>query len=182
MNRTADGWQKRQRLEEAQPRDEQERSPQESPTSTQTTTPPLEPRSIHWPVKHVSDTTVKRRMFQMLFLENYLPSAPKYSRGTPGAWVTEAVHLNNLGLALEIALQALCITRVGRYTGHQDLIYRGKIAYGQALRALYIALGTPKLAGSDETLAAASILALYEVNESTTTLAETILTRRITVT
>ena len=121
-------------------------------------------------------------MFQMLFLENYLPTSPQYSRGTAGSWITEAVSLNDLGSTLEIALQALSVTRVGRYTGHQDLIHRGRIAYGQALRALYTALGTPKLAGRDETLAAATILALYEVCTCTPAKQRPfILTRRATV-
>lgn len=173
LNRTTEGWTKRQRLEEAQPRNYPEgrqdisrtsqRGSHSSGTQTTHTTPSLETGGI-WPIAQVSDTNVKKQLFQGLFLESYLPADVTSIRGMQGAWISEALRINMPETALDYAFQAISITRVGRFTGHQDLIARGKATYGQALRALFLALGSPKLAGKDETLAACSILAVYEVH------------------
>lgn len=85
------------------------------------------------------------------------------SVGLQAAWLFEALRINKPGPALENSLHALFITRVGRIAGQADFIKRGTIAYGHALRALRIALESPKLIVKDETLAACMILLIHEV-------------------
>lgn len=172
LNRTTEGWAKRERLEEAQPRNQRDggtyipsRS-QVSPSSgTQTSqkTPSEAADSIYWPVTQMSDVNVKKQMFHGLFLQSYLPTSVRFGEGMQGEWLSEALRLNSPGPTLEYAFQALSVTRVGRFTGHEDLIQRGKMLYGLALRSLYKALGSQKLAGKDETLAACCLLGIYEV-------------------
>jgi hypothetical protein len=102
-------------------------------------------------------------MFQNIFLDSYLPKTSKEGSGLQGAWLHEAIQLNNPGMSLKFSLHALSLTRVGRMTGHPDLVKGGNTAYGVALRTLFTALESPKLAGKDETLAACLVLAFYEV-------------------
>lgn len=174
LNRTAQGWAKRNRLEEAQPRDPLHDGPyflsDNGRGSSHTESPsrsPEEPPVAYEPLSYLSDTNVKRQIFQNIFLDSYLPKNPHQGPGLQGAWLFEAIRLNNPGQALEHSLHALSLTRVGRITGQYDLIKRGNAAYGVALRSLFIALESPKLAGKDETLAACLILSFYELFEST---------------
>jgi hypothetical protein len=102
-------------------------------------------------------------MFHGLFLQSYLPAGVKFGESMQGEWLFEALRLNNPGPTLEYSFQALSVTRVGRFTGYQDLIERGKMLYGLALRSLSKSLGSPKLASRDETLAACCLLGIYEV-------------------
>ena len=64
---------------------------------------------------------------------------------------------------MEYSLHALCMTRIGRIAGDEALIVKGGVAYGQSLRELQIALSSPKLAGTDDTLATCLVLSIYEV-------------------
>ena len=105
----------------------------------------------------------KKYAFQSMFLENYLPKSPKAGQGLAGAWLSEAIRLNDRSPALNYSLNALCLTRVGRLVGYQDLIKRGNAAYGFALRALRTSLESPTHASKDETLATCLILSIYEV-------------------
>jgi len=106
---------------------------------------------------------MRKQLFESLFLESYLPSSPRSGAGLHGTWLFEALRFSKPGPALEYSLHALCITRVGRIAGNEDLVKRGTAAYGFALRALRTALESSKLAGKDETLASCLILSIYEV-------------------
>lgn len=106
--------------------------------------------------------------FHSLFLESYLPSDPKLGPGLTQTWLAEAVRFNNPGKALEYSLHALCMTRIGRIAGDEALVVKGGMAYGHSLRELQLALSSPKLAGTDDTLATCLVLSIYELFESTT--------------
>jgi hypothetical protein len=56
------------------------------------------------------------------------------------------------------------MTRIGRIAGDEALIVRGGVAYGHSLRELQVALSSPKLAGTDDTLATCLVLSIYEVS------------------
>lgn len=170
LNRTVQGWEKRKRLEEARPRDSWKDVPffssineDRSPSKSYRFKTPEQLSFVQQSVLQVTNINIDRQMFQSLFLENYLPSMPKQGLGLAGTWLCEAIQLGDPGIALDCSLHALCMTRAGRITGHQDLIKRGNAAYGSALRALFLALGSKELAGKDETLAACLILSIYEV-------------------
>lgn len=160
LNRTAQGWEKRSRLEEALPRhdehdDAQTDSPKSSSSSDSSSSPPTD--------LQVSSTKTMKLQFHSLFLENYLPSNPSLGPGLTQTWLAEAVRLHKPGRALEYSLHALCMTRIGKLAGDQSLVVKGGVAYGHALRELQLALSS-KRAGSDDTLAACLVLSIYEVS------------------
>jgi hypothetical protein len=172
LNRTAQGLEKRKRLEEAQPR--QHPSPiSVSPhsDSSYTTTPVIEISKPDWEtdgvaypvVPHLNAANVMKKKFQSLFLETYLPANPKEGPGLYREWLCEVTTLNHPGKVLEYSLHALCITRAGRNGNDQALVVQGNAAYGFALRELQKALLSPRLATKDETLAACYLLSIYEV-------------------
>lgn len=105
-----------------------------------------------------------KHQFHSLFLESYLPSDPKLGPGLTQTWLAEAVRFNNPGKALEYSLHALCMTRIGRIAGDEALIVKGGMAYGHSLRELQLALSSPRLAGTDDTLATCLVLSIYEVS------------------
>lgn len=154
LNRTAQGWEKRSRLEEALPR-------LGEPEAVKTVTAV----ASKWQSlpQQINTSHAMRNQFHGLFMETYLPSVPNLSLGLPQTWLAEAIRFNNPGMALEYSLRALCMTRIGRISGDQALVVKGSSAYGRALKELYDALASPKLAGADDTLAACLVLSIYEV-------------------
>lgn len=165
LNRTAQGWEKRSRLEEALPRHDepdeiQAASPKSSSSSDSSSSSSSTPLQMQ-----VSSTKIMKLQFHNLFLENYLPANPNLGPGLTQMWLAEAVHLNKPGKALEYSLHALCMTRIGRLSNDQPLIVKGGVAYGHALRELQLALSSSKRAGSDDTLASCLVLSIYEVSK-----------------
>ncbi|KAG0651556.1 Aspercryptin biosynthesis cluster-specific transcription regulator atnN [Hyphodiscus hymeniophilus] len=180
LNRTAQGLEKRKRLEEAQPR--QDTSPitvsPQSDVKSHSTTPIIEDTNPDWktggstyPVQpvvvHVNTQSVMKKKLQGVFLETYLPANPNDGTALYREWLCEVVNLNNPGKLLEYSLHALCITRAGRLDNNQALVFQGSAAYGFALRELQKALLSPRLATKDETLAACYLLSMYELFETT---------------
>jgi hypothetical protein len=175
LNRTAQGLEKRERLEEAQPRqDTSPDSPQSGRSRSHTTTPIYEDTRPDWEngapaypvqpvVPHLNTANVMKKKLQGLFLESYLASNPNDGPGLYREWLCEAANLNHPGKVLEYSLHALSITRAGRISNNEALVVQGSAAYGFALRELRKALLSPRLAAKDETLAACYILSIYEV-------------------
>lgn len=159
LNRTAQGWEKRLRLEEALPRREKPIVVQIGSSDASSTS-----RSPLPLLQGISAKAAMKLQFHNLFLESYLPSNPRLGPGLTQTWLAEAIRLNNPGKALEYSLHALCMTRVGRITGDKPLIFKGSVALGHALRELQLALLSPKLASTDGTLASCQVLSIYEVN------------------
>lgn len=155
-------------IEEYSPPPKQENASSTLPTKANISQKRSNPHNVVVPQKShktllVRTPDMRKKLFQGLFLESYLPMQNGLRGALQGAWLIEALRLENPGQALEFSLHALCITRVGRVTLNEDLVKRGNAAYGMALRALRNALESSKLAGRDETLASCMILAIYEV-------------------
>jgi hypothetical protein len=155
LNRTAQGWEKRSRLEEALPRLGDSTIGQvDRPKALKSSSPPLQ----------ISSSKAMNLQFHSLFLETYLPSDLKLGPSLTHGWLADAVRVNSPGKALEHSLHALCMTRIGRVGGDQALVVKGSAVYGLALKELFAALASPKLAGTDDTLVACLVLSIYEVN------------------
>ena len=171
LNRTAQGLEKRERLEEVQPRQhisQDSITPQSYTPITEDTKPDWEANGkahpVHPVVPHLNTQNVMKKKLQGLFLETYLPANPKDGTALYREWLCEVITLNDPGKVLEYSLHALCISRAGRVGNHQALVVQGNAAYGFALRELHKALLSPKLATKDETLAACYLLSMYEVS------------------
>lgn len=155
LNRTAQGWEKRSRLEEALPRRVNSTIGHVDRTKAlKSSSPPLQ----------ISASKAMNLQFHSLFLETYLPSDLKLGPSLTHGWLADAVRINNPGKALELSLLALCVTRVGKVGGDQAMVMKGNTVYGFALTVLRAALDSPKLAWTDDTLAACLVLTIYEVN------------------
>ena len=104
------------------------------------------------------------------FVQAYVPSNFTPGANPPGAYVQSVITAMTpaqRGVALDYAVRALWMSRLGRMRGDQTLTVQGEQAYGHALRHLQTALYNPQLAKKDTTLAAASICSLYEVSQLT---------------
>lgn len=104
------------------------------------------------------------------FLVVYLPSSsilPPIHQFNLESWLQVAIALPRRGRLLSTALQALCMTKIGRVHGNKALLMQGMTAHGQALRALQNAMQNTKTAVADETLAAMRVLGMYEFHEGT---------------
>jgi hypothetical protein len=176
LNRTAQGLEKRKRLEEAQPR--QYTPPvsgsQQSDSKSHTATPIAENKKPDWEiggsaypaVVQLNTAKLMKKKFQGMFIETYLPLNPHDGPRLYSEWLCEAVNLEDPGKVLECSFNALSITRAGRLSNNQTLIVQGNAAYGTALRELRKALLSPLLATKDETLAACYILSIYEARSN----------------
>ena len=114
--------------------------------------------------RQISHMNVMRTKIRSIFLEHYLPTQQSSSGLISGAWLCEAVQLNDPSQALEYSLHALCVTRVGRMSHNQDVVAQGKEAYCHALRELQTSLYSKGFARKDEALATCLTLATYEVS------------------
>ena len=100
------------------------------------------------------------------FCQAYVPSHFTPGANPPGAYVQSVITAMTpaqRGVALDYAVRALWMSRLGRLQKDETLKVQGELAYGMALRHLQTALYDPQLVVKDKTLAAASILGLYEV-------------------
>jgi hypothetical protein len=167
VNRTARGLERRAHLEEARPRQ------QPLPRTPETDVPRVQSKAIQLfyaqssvPFQ-IDDSVILSKRLQNIFLERFCPSNT-YKAGNPFLdWIHDSINLDSPDVALSTSIRALTITKVGRYNHDDQLVNQGKIAYGQALRALQSAISRRDLALKDETLAAGQALAIYELNEST---------------
>jgi hypothetical protein len=114
----------------------------------------------------IPSTIVLREKLVSLFLDMYLPAGFHLHGPSPITWLNEAISLNNPGQALSLSILALSTTRVGRIGSDEPLTEQGNMLYVHALRELRKALWDRHLMWRDETLAAARILAIYEVDST----------------
>ncbi|TVY14996.1 hypothetical protein LARI1_G006930 [Lachnellula arida] len=172
LNRTLDGLQKRQPMEEAQPRqgshtqgilNNRNRSDfidgirslsQERPSAQRI--PP-----------QIDLTILRLKKYETLFLDGYLPSHSGIGGNFLGLWLLESIVVDNPGPALEYAKQALFLARVGKLANDKFIITQGNMRYVYALKELQRALLNDHQVTRDETLAACQVLILFEVLQST---------------
>jgi hypothetical protein len=103
---------------------------------------------------------VFQSQFFSLFCDVWLPFP---SAGPTFTWLLTLPHLRLDDPALEAACAALCMARLGQVNGDVRLEKESMKLYGQGLKKLQQALYDPERMYSDETLASAKVLALYEV-------------------
>lgn len=70
------------------------------------------------------------------------------------------------GPLLEQSLLALAMSRFGKVSGDYTALQRGQILYSKSLRWFGTALMNPEISKTDDSLATACILGLYEVTET----------------
>ena len=119
-----------------------------------------------WMPPAIPNKTIYITKLEGDFCQAYVPSQHSPGANPPGAYVQSVVASMTSaqrGVALDHAVRALWMTRLGRMRNDEQLFLQGEMAYGTALRHLQHALYDKQLAAKDKTLAAASILSLYEV-------------------
>jgi len=176
INRTTKGIVRRRPLEEAQSRNDAELQMAGSDTVANGSMIDTSPfAGIDTVVQRlgtqINGSYVMLKRIRSLFEEQYLPNAPKPKhpgQGTemPGLWLLKCINLPQPGQALEYSSTALALSRVGKAIDNTDLVLRGRLFYGHALRELQKALLDPLLVVKDDTLAACQTLAHYEFLES----------------
>jgi len=163
VNRTASGLQKRERLEEILPRRQSpirfvmEHPNQSGPSAYANVQSQRMPSQI-------DDTIVTLKIYETMFLEEYIPSGTSFEGDMPGAWFLQSVCINNPGQALNTAKEALFLSRIGMIRNDRSLNIQGKLRYGKALQEVQRALMNSHEAMKDETLSACQVLSLYEVS------------------
>ena len=103
--------------------------------------------------------------FLGLFFNDFVPSNPRArSNGYP--WLQSIMKLNAIGAkpVLKLSLRALCMTRVARLRGDEVLVKEGHVTYGNALKAIQYALWSERDMLTDDTMAAACCLEMFEVS------------------
>lgn len=166
LNRTAQGANKRHRLDEAKPKS------LSGPVQID-----VAARDWRQMIAAVAKSEDNRILSQLsatpafdsqiiaLFFERYLP-VDKSTQNAGRCWLRQAVGLPNPGEALHLSLKAISMTRLGRLFEDERLAFQGGTCYGVALQQLRKALQSEVAVRQDETLAAGFILALYELFES----------------
>ena len=109
---------------------------------------------------------IYKQRLEGAFLEWHLPSEGVHQWHIPNVHMKELYLLADRGSDLSPSLEALTMTRMGRLTQSKDLVTQGLNKYGHALRRLHVRLLNDELAVSDETLAIAQILSIFEVRKA----------------
>ncbi len=169
LNRTAQGTDKRHRLEETKPNFLSD-SVQVVVSSNDwrqflAAMANLEDNRL---ISQLSATPAFDSQIIALFFHRYLPADKRIQDGYGRAWLQKAIGLQNPGEALHLSLKAISMTSLGRLFRDERLTFQGQKYYGRALQQLRKALQSEIVVWQDETLAAGFILALYEVRQSRT--------------
>lgn len=157
LNRTAQGLEKRQRLDEA--KSIVPPSLEKSGTST------IDWRQMLGAMLNSGDnrmlcqpstTLAYHSQIIALFFHRYLPANEGTQDGYEGGWLRQTMCLQEHGQALHLSLRAISMTTLGRL--HQDdrLALQGQSCYGSALHQLRIAPQSEVTVWHNETLTAAS--------------------------
>lgn len=105
-----------------------------------------------------------------LFFKDFMPKNP-LMRGEPRGgynWLTSIMRLHALGTdpPLKLSLRALCMTRMARLRADEELVRQGHLTYGHALKAVQYALWSEKHMWTNQTIAAAACLEMFEVRST----------------
>lgn len=114
--------------------------------------------------------TLQEEQLVSIFWEQYVAGKGngRHSTGDKPAWLAAAISMSDRSGILREGLLAIAWTRAGRRRDDLPCILQGQRCYGNALRMMQRALYEPDLARSDEVLASARCMCLYEAFESTT--------------
>lgn len=166
LNRTAQGANKRHRLEEAKPKFSS--APVQAVVFTndwKQILPAVANSQENRMPSQLSASTAFDSQIIALFFEKYLPADKRVHDNYGRAWLQQAIGLQNPGEALHLSLKAMSMTTIGRQCKDDRLAFQGGVCYGRALQQLRKALQSEISVWQDETLAAGFILALYEVSQ-----------------
>ncbi|KIV87647.1 hypothetical protein PV11_03179 [Exophiala sideris] len=165
VNRTPEGLQRRQRLEEAI------LPGHVIPAGRQT-----HPANVILADSNASGTAVTvagdldnaaARSLLDDFMIIYLPTAPGNRTGATLTWLKEAYGYSQPSLLLEVARNALAANRVAAVSGDSSMQRIGHMYYGRALQALTEQLNQQSENRDDQVLEAVRCLMIYELFEST---------------
>ena len=122
--------------------------------------------------QHVSSEAAWREQLFPMFLRYHLPheliSGCKTTTRTLRSrnWLLNLTDASLDGApALETAMTALCMARVGRHTKNSTLVQHSLGLYTKGLRQLQDAIHDPSTQLTDQTLAACMAFSMYEVSE-----------------
>ena len=105
------------------------------------------------------------RQFLGIFLEVYGQVDDDFPHVMKPAWLQMSSEIPNPDIALQHALRANSLVRIGRQHGDETLISSGVWNYCKALKGLQEAFWDPNRMYSEQTFAAAKALLLYEVRQ-----------------
>ena len=163
LNRTAQGIDKRHRLDEAKPRFFA--GSVQAVISANDWSQALAALANSEMLSQLSAMPAFDSQIIALNFETYMPvNGPSRDHCGRG-WLQQAIGLQNPGDALHLSLKAISMKRLGRLCGDDRLAFQGEVCYGTALQQLRKALRSDTVIWHDETLAASFILALYEVSQ-----------------
>lgn len=154
LNRTAQGADRRHRLDEVKPNFE--------------ILAALANLNDNRMLSQLSATPAFDSQIIALFFESYLPADKHVQDGYGRGWLQQAIGLQNPGEALHLSIKAMSMNRLGRSFKDGRLVFQGAQCYGSALQQLRKALQSKVTVWHDETLAAGFVLALYDVSLSKT--------------
>ena len=168
---TPEGRQKRRRLEEAKPRSldsgasssNLSRSSSASGPSRSNPMAAASSTALALP-QQVGGRNLDNAQIISAFWEKFVPREASAQGADPCPWLHQIILNPNKSQALEVAVNALAMTRVGWAEGEAALSIRGRDQYGLALKKLQSALYDKDLMWHDDTLAAAYCLSTYEVS------------------
>ncbi|CAK7214266.1 hypothetical protein SCUCBS95973_002080 [Sporothrix curviconia] len=118
--------------------------------------------------QHVSSVHADRDQYFCVFLQAYLPrtaQAGPHDPVTTRNFLVLLPQTPDIAPALEYAMLALCITKVGAVHGQRDVTCRGRDMYSRLLKELRLAVLNPTSRLHDQTLPAILLLAMYEFTE-----------------
>lgn len=123
-------------------------------------------------ILHVSTETAWREQLFPMFLQRHMPSEQiSNCKAMPNTMRSRnwLLNLSDTSLdgapALETAMTALCMARVGRHTRNVALVQHSLNLYTKGLRQLRDAIHDPTMQLMDQTLAACMAFSMYEIAE-----------------
>lgn len=165
LNRTAQGLEKRERLDEAKPiAPSSSEKPDISANDWTHIFGALLSSEDNRMLSQPSATPAFDSQIIALFFHRYLPTNEAVQDGYEGGWLRQTICLQNPGEALHLSLKAISMTTLGRLYKDDRLAFQGGTCYGSALHQLRTALQSELTVWRDETLTTSFILALYEVS------------------
>ena len=170
LNRTAQGWDKRQPLEEIQPQ-----SVFGNPRDGSSVENPLTDFAFESGNRALASAvqiapappTGPARIDQIIawFWDSYsTTSMVSIRKKTEPQWIYLSLQMPIQESSLKSSVAALATVRFGRAHRNQDLIVKGRQHYGLALRDLQTSLRDPESSATDEVLAAVDFCILFEVS------------------
>lgn len=168
LNRTAEGFEKRHRLQEAKT------LPISKHTRPETHLTGPDVASFHGVsssrrardnrlLTRPSGSTLFDQQIISSFWEKFIPSDANAQHGPPSNWLQRVIGLPEPGKAIYYSLKALAMTRLGWINGDESLALQGRQCYSSALRALHNSLSSEHVIYEDDIFAAGFALSIYEV-------------------